>query len=124
MIEVLTGEPQLDIVTKAAEDADEWVVVQASGELDLQTAPQLREHITGLVVTRSRPRVILDLAGLRFCDSTGLGVLIALHKRLHAATGALVLAGLTGQPLQLLNRTGLDQRLVLASDVAAAVRSA
>jgi anti-anti-sigma factor len=118
---VLIDKPQLDVTVKAAEEeADGWVVVRVAGELDLHTAPLLRDRITDVVVTRSRPRVILDLADLRFCDSTGLGILVALHKRLHSATGALVLAGITGQPLQLLSRTGLDQRLLLAADVAAA----
>jgi anti-sigma B factor antagonist len=118
---VLIDGPQLDIVTEAADDPDGWVVVRAAGELDLATAPRLREHITGLAVTRRSPRVVLDLTDLRFCDSTGLGTLINLHRRLHAATGALVLAGLTGQPLELLTRTGMDQRFSRAADVTTAV---
>ncbi|SEG93489.1 anti-sigma B factor antagonist [Thermomonospora echinospora] len=120
MRKVLTNEPQLDIATEAAADTNGWVIIRATGELDLATAPRLLEHVTGLTEDHRCPHVVLDLADLGFCDSTGLGTLITLHKRMQAAAGVLVLAGLTGQPLDLLARTGMDRRLALAADVAAA----
>ncbi|HEX2314631.1 MAG TPA: STAS domain-containing protein [Thermomonospora sp.] len=112
---MLVDRPQLDVTTTEGRgDAEGWVVVRAAGELDLATVEVLTNHITRLAVTRRSPRVVLDLADLRFCDSSGLSALIRCHRRLRAATGALVLSGLTGQPLELLTRTGLDGLFVLA----------
>ncbi|MBA9001564.1 STAS domain-containing protein [Thermomonospora cellulosilytica] len=108
---VLSEWAQLDIRTQTERDG--WTVVRITGELDLATAPRLEEHVTGLTLTRPTLRLVLDMTELQFCDSTGLGTLVALHRRLDSGGGRLVLVGLHGQPLHLLTRTGLASRLNL-----------
>ncbi|REE95922.1 anti-anti-sigma factor [Thermomonospora umbrina] len=104
---VTTAEPP------RGENGEDRVVVRAVGELDLATAPLLRGHLARVLLTHRRPRVVLDLADLTFCDSSGLSVLIEAHKRLRAAAGGLILSGVTGQPALLLERTGLNRLFVL-----------
>jgi anti-sigma B factor antagonist len=58
------------------------------GELDSYTAPDLRDAFAG--VTESGHRiVVVDMAGLSYIDSTGLGVLVAALKRLREQRGEL-----------------------------------
>jgi len=53
-------------------------IVRARGELDVATAETLRAALDGIV---DAVRVVLDLRGLSFIDSTGLHLVVALHKR-------------------------------------------
>jgi anti-anti-sigma factor len=90
------------------ERRDGGVVVVASGEIDLSTSPQLRAALRD--PEAQAPRVVLDLRGVTFMDSSALGVIVGQHKRARdegfrfavAAHGAenveriLELAGLTG----------------------------
>ena len=54
--------------------------VAVRGELDVATAPTLREHLFG-AVERSKGVMIVDLLGVTFIDSTALGVLIGTQER-------------------------------------------
>jgi anti-sigma B factor antagonist len=62
---------------------DRTAVVVVEGELDLWSAPQLRRTLRELLVT-GRKRLVLDLAGVRFMDSTALGVLVGIDRRLES----------------------------------------
>jgi anti-anti-sigma factor len=61
-------------------------VVHVNGEVDLATAPQLRECLRDL-----EGDVIVDLIDVSFLDSSGIGVLIAQRKRLAHGDGKLTL---------------------------------
>lgn len=77
----------LAIETAAAGTA---LVVAVTGDVDIATSPLLRDRLADVV--RTHRSVVVDLDGVGFMDSTGLGVLVAAHRR-SAATGArLVLA--------------------------------
>jgi anti-sigma B factor antagonist len=82
-------------------------VVRVSGELDIRTCERL-ERMTGELVDVGR-RVVLDLSELTFCDSTGLAVLVRLHKRAETAGGTLVLRAPVPRVLNLLTLTGLTR---------------
>ena len=66
-------------------------VISIVGELDLSTAPRLREELIRLTMTDS-PRVVLDLGGVDLLDPTGLGVIFDGVKRTRSRGGELVLA--------------------------------
>jgi anti-sigma B factor antagonist len=66
-------------------------VVTAAGELDVATAPRLRAAIGALTLDRGR-LLVLDLAGVTFCDSSGISTLIAARNLAEAAGAALALA--------------------------------
>ncbi|WFB11723.1 STAS domain-containing protein [Streptomyces sp. LX-29] len=66
----------------------EWVVFQVAGELDLVTSPAVRQHVHK-AVARGRHAVVLDLSEVRFCDSSGVGVLIAARRLMRSCSGRL-----------------------------------
>lgn len=83
-------------------------MVAASGEIDLATAPALRTELLAALVRHS-PRLVLDLSGVTFLDSTGLAVLVAVHRRARAAGGELSLFGPQPVVRKLLGITYLDR---------------
>jgi anti-sigma B factor antagonist len=66
----------------------DWSILHVDGEIDLSTAPRLREQLLTLVVDGST-RVVVDLTGTEVLDSTGLGALMAAYKRLRARGGEM-----------------------------------
>jgi len=82
-------------------------VVTVTGELDLYTAPRLQQELAALIRDRAE-RVVVDLGGVEFCDSTGVNVLLAAHQRLADQGGSLALAAPTSTVRRILQVTGLD----------------
>lgn len=66
----------------------EWAVLRVSGELDLVTSPALRQNVHD-VVAAGRHSVVLDLSEVVFCDSSGVGVLIAARRLMRSCRGRL-----------------------------------
>ncbi|MFE9022125.1 STAS domain-containing protein [Streptomyces sp. NPDC007808] len=66
----------------------DWAVLQVSGELDLVTSPALRQHIHD-AVAEGRHSLVLDLSEVMFCDSSGVGVLIAARRLIRSCQGSL-----------------------------------
>lgn len=82
-------------------------VVAVYGEVDLYTAPRLQAELAGLV-RDGVARVVVDLSGVDFCDSTGMNVLLSAMKRLREQDGSLELAAPRPAVLRILQVTGLD----------------
>ncbi|SRR5579884_4026105 len=92
-------------------DAETWddrgrTVVELSGELDLFTAPVLRDVLLGLTGD-GKYFLAVEMSGLRFLDSSGLGVLVGATKRAVAGGGGLCLVGAPQRILKTLSITGL-----------------
>jgi len=88
--------------------------------LDAAAAPVLR-GATADLANAGRFRVVLDLAGVEFVDSSGLGALIHLHKTLQPQ-GRLVLCGIDPKVAQLFKVTRLDRVFTLAPSLAEAAK--
>jgi anti-sigma B factor antagonist len=86
--------------------SDAGAVVAVEGELDLATAPQLRDTLVGLS-EQGLTQVILDLTLLKFIDSTGLSVLVMSHNRARADSGSILLRNPSQSVLRILEITGL-----------------
>lgn len=97
----------MDLTLQVVE-RDGWTVVLVAGEVDLTTAPRLRERLKQLMA-EGRHHLLIDLAGVGFCDSTGLGVLIGALKRARSEDGDVVLSGLSPSLQRVFSLTGLDQ---------------
>ncbi|MEV6110071.1 STAS domain-containing protein [Streptomyces sp. NPDC051940] len=65
-----------------------WLVLRVHGEMDLLTSPALR-HRLHEAVAQGRRDVVVDLAGVRVCDSSGVGVLIAVRRQIRSCGGRL-----------------------------------
>jgi anti-sigma B factor antagonist len=83
------------------------VWLSLAGELDLATAPLVESAVAACLAGCPR-RVHLDLAGLAFCDGTGLRTLRRVTDAVHAADAALCLAGIHPNVHRTLERLGAD----------------
>jgi anti-sigma B factor antagonist len=99
----------------------EWTVLAIVGELDLYTGPQLRDAVLA-ATGDGRDHIAIDLNGVTFIDSTGLGILVACLKRVRERDGALALIAPDTSPLiRLLSLTGLQEILPTHPTLAAAI---
>jgi len=85
------------------------------GELDAVTVPELRKEIDRLTGT-SPKRVEIDLSSLRMVDSSGVGAIVSLYKRVRGQGGEVVVTGLRDQPLAIFRLLRLD-RVLIGSDL-------
>jgi anti-sigma B factor antagonist len=97
----------------------ELAVVAVSGELDIDSALGLEADLAP-VADAGRP-LILDLAGLRFCDCAGLSLFLRVRQRARAAGGSLHLAALTPRVLRVITAARLADVLPITASVADAV---
>ncbi|MET8039537.1 STAS domain-containing protein [Micromonospora sp. NPDC005215] len=98
----------------------EYTVLEVGGEVDVYTAPRLRERLLELIDGGAR-HVVVDLDRVDFLDSTGLGVLVGALKRLRAASGSFALVCDKEPLLKIFRITALDQVFPLHPTVDAAV---
>ncbi|WP_173086486.1 STAS domain-containing protein [Phytohabitans rumicis] len=98
------------------------MVVSLRGELDLDTAAQLRSAVDGLLA-RDATRIVVDLAGLSFCDSVGLSTFTVAGAACAGAGGYLRLAAPTPFLLRLLGVVGVLHRLSVYDSVEAACQA-
>ncbi|GAA4198690.1 anti-sigma factor antagonist BldG [Microbispora amethystogenes] len=82
-------------------------VMAVFGEIDLYTAPRLQTEFTRLLDT-GPDRVVIDMSGVEFCDSTGMNVLLSALKRLRERGGTLEVAAPRPAVRKILQVTGLD----------------
>lgn len=82
-------------------------VVRATGEIDIYTAPVLREAL--VAAGAQGRRIVIDLSEVTFLDSTGLGVMLGARGRANHVDGAVSLAGATDMVMRVLRITRLDQ---------------
>jgi len=98
-------------------------VVEVSGEIDVYTAPKLREALQGLVDGGSY-RLIIDMDGVEFLDSTGLGVLVRGMKRVRAHDGSIDIVCNQGRILRIFKITGLSNVFAIYDTVDDALAAA
>ena len=111
--------PRFDVLV---ERTGTTAIVRLVGELDLATAPELTDVLHGL--EPGCQRIILDLTGLEFIDSTGLRLAVTEHDRAGLDGFEFVITGAAGAVLRVLRLTGLDVTLPLAPDVASVLGDA
>ncbi|MCX5392411.1 STAS domain-containing protein [Streptomyces sp. NPDC006482] len=109
-------------------DEDEhgpWTVLRVRGELDLVTSPGIRRRVHD-AVAGGRHDLVMDLSAVRFCDSSGVGVLIAARRLLRSCGGRLRLIlpgdeGGDGHVDRVLSALGVRRLFDVYEDVPAAV---
>ena len=85
-----------------------YAVLSVHGEVDVYTAPKFRERLIELV-TEGKHQIIVDLEGVDFLDSTGLGVLVGALKRVRTQDGELALVCTQPRILKVFEITGLTK---------------
>ena len=101
-------------------DVDGRTIVAVGGEIDVYTAPKLRDKITELVGAGVYDLVI-DMEAVEFLDSTGLGVLVGGLKKVRANQGSLQLVCTQDRLLKIFRITGLAKVFVIHDSVDAAI---
>jgi anti-sigma B factor antagonist len=89
-------------------------VIAVRGEIDLFTAPALKEAL-GEAIEAHVDRIVVDLSETGFLDSTGLGVLIGALKRLRARDGRLTIVNVDESIAKTFEITSLDQILTICA---------
>lgn len=97
--------PKFEVVEQTVDDRT--VVLAASGEIHVSTAPDLAERLHRSIA-EGRTRLVLDFTGVEFIDSTGLSVLLNALRRLTRSQGTLALVCTNPTVLRLFEITRLD----------------
>jgi len=109
-------------LTLSTHEADGTTVVAVGGEIDVYTAPRLRDKFTELVAAGSYD-IIVDMQNVEFLDSTGLGVLVGGLKKVRAHEGSLDLVCTQDRLLKIFRITGLAKVFVIHDSAEAALAS-
>lgn len=89
-------------------------LVRLEGELDVSSAPGLRDEVVRLI-SEGRNSLVFNCERLGFVDSTGLGVLIGARARCLAANGGVTLVGVKPALQRLLAVTGVEALFLTAA---------
>ena len=103
--------------------AEETRVVSVAGELDMYTAPTFEDQIF-TALGNGPGRVVVDLSGCDFLDSTALGILVAANKRLGEQRNRLVLVSSDHNILRAFEIAGLDGTFTIVPTRASAMNGA
>lgn len=109
----------MDLGLEVDDSHPPYTVLAVQGEVDVYTAPRLREKLVELV-SQGKHEIIVDLDGVDFLDSTGLGVLVGGLKRLRSHDGDLGLVCTQQRILKVFEITGLTKVFTISESVEAA----
>ncbi|MBZ5753084.1 anti-sigma factor antagonist [Metabacillus rhizolycopersici] len=93
---------------------DERTFVSVKGEIDLFTAPKLKEELLPFV-DKQNHSLIVSLKGVSYMDSTGLGVFVGLFKQINQNNGQFKLVDLSERLERLFQITGLNNIIDISS---------
>ena len=88
------------------------VTLNITGELDAVSVPDLRPVLDDLI-SKGHKKIVVDLSGLRLIDSSGVGAIVYLFRKLRAVGGTVSVRGAADQPLAILRLLKLDQILLI-----------
>ncbi|MFI1562836.1 STAS domain-containing protein [Streptomyces sp. NPDC020490] len=100
-----------------------WTVVELDGDVDAHTAPMIREAVIKLI-DDGHHHFVLDLGFVPFMDSMGLGVIVAITKRIRQHEGSLRVASASGRTLRIFDLSGLRDSYEICPSTEEATRTA
>jgi anti-sigma B factor antagonist len=112
----------VDLTLSTRTEGDRTIVT-VGGEIDVYTAPKLREELIDLV-SGGAHHLVIDMENVDFLDSTGLGVLVGGLKRVRAHEGSLRLVCTQERILKIFRITGLTKVFPIHDSVADAAAAA
>ena len=98
------------------EKKSDWIVVDMSGELDMSNAIDFKNEIVNEFISKGELTIALDFENMEYIDSSGLGVIVSLHKRCKLNGGRLAICSLNDTLMRLFKLTSLDKALNLYPD--------
>lgn len=103
-------------VTIDVKEKDGIFNVKLTGEIDAYTAPKVKERLMDLA-DGDGVTINIDLSGVKYMDSTGLGVFVGLFKQLSARSGNMKLTGMSERLQRLFDITGLADVMDINTEV-------
>jgi len=88
---------------------DDMLLVKLLGEIDHHGAVSLREDIDALLVRERPHRLVVELSGVRFMDSAGLGLLMGRYRLMQQLGGKMVLFNPNGAVMKILQLAGMER---------------
>jgi anti-anti-sigma factor len=104
--------PELSIAVQRAPDE---IVFHLAGEIDVLTVTNLSTLVNEVLAADPPARLVLDMAGVTFCDSQGLGTLVVLSRKAQHARSVLALTNVGDFLMRVLDITGLRSALMISS---------
>lgn len=93
---------------------DNKIILSVAGEVDVYTAPQLKEKLLSYCVDGNT--ITVDLTRVDYIDSTGLGVLISAYRMQKDTNGRLILTGMNARLKRLFQITGLSEVMEIEAE--------
>lgn len=94
--------------------SDSNLVLSLSGEMDASGSSQIRPALEEIAFKQESGNVLLDLQHVSFIDSSGIGAIVFLYKRLKAQKRSLVIRGVHGQPRELMELLHVDSAITMS----------
>ena len=107
-------------LTLATNEVDGATIIAVGGEIDVYTAPKLRDKISELV-GEGHHQLVIDMENVDFLDSTGLGVLVGGLKKVRAHDGSMELICSQDRLLKIFRITGLAKVFTIHDSESAAL---
>lgn len=95
-------------LVKEVRQSDGTTIVELAGDIDMHQSPSLHAALVELVLARPK-KLILNLSGVPYMDSSGVGTLVEVFRRVSSYKGAMILCGLTTRVRSVLEITKLDR---------------
>lgn len=96
----------MDMTTLVKEDK---MIIYLSGEIDHHSAKDIRESVDRLLIMQRPDKLILDLSGVDFMDSSGLGLILGRYRKIKESGGEMYLANVSDRTLRILKMAGVDK---------------
>lgn len=106
----------MDLLDVSVSHHDGWIVVRATGQLDVATAPVFRQQLVEAAFS-AETALAVDLDGLEFVDSMGLGVLVGALKRARSHGTSFALVCTRERILRLLDLTRLAEIMPVVATI-------
>lgn len=87
----------------------EYTILEIDGDVDLYNVGELKKTIFNMVDEEDITKLVLDMQGINYMDSSGVGALVAGHKKLKGVDGTFVLLNIKEDILNILRLATLDQ---------------
>ena len=100
--------PAVELKVSSRSQGDHELVI-ATGEIDLYTAPRLQSELAEVIANAApASRIVVDMSGVEFCDSTGMNILLSCLRQVRERGGELELAAPRPAVMKILQVTALD----------------
>ncbi|MFT6139428.1 MAG: anti-anti-sigma factor [Psychromonas sp.] len=98
---------------KNIETTNNNVIIQLSGEMDALGCSKIRPNLEALS-KQAYPHTVLDIEQVSFIDSSGIGAIVFLFKRLKEQGRTMEIVGVQGQPQELMKLLRIDAAIALS----------